>query len=284
MPDPTPSAAPAAPEIPDAAADAWQRVLLARHPQRPNLLDWLALLVTGFAELHGDRRFGDDPAMVAGMARFRGREVMVIGQQKGREIKDKLHRNFGMAQPEGYRKALRLMRLAEKFRRPILTFIDTNGAYPGIEAEARGQAEAIAYNLREMGRLRVPVIATVTGEGGSGGALAIAVGNRVLMMENAVYSVITPEGCAAITWRDPSMKARAAAALKPTAAEMLALGLIDEVVPEPEGGAHCAPTAAAASLGDALERHLDVLGRMSADELVRDRYERFRRMGSFFGA
>jgi acetyl-CoA carboxylase carboxyl transferase subunit alpha len=270
--------------LPDAAGNAWQRVLLARHPQRPNLLDWLALLVTDFSELHGDRRFGDDAAMVAGLARFRGREVMIVGQQKGREIKDKLHRNFGMAQPEGYRKAMRLMRLAEKFRRPILTFVDTNGAYPGIEAEARGQAEAIAFNLREMARLRVPVVATVTGEGGSGGALAIAVGNRVLMMENAVYSVITPEGCAAITWRDPNMKARAASALKPTAAEMLALGLIDEVVPEPDGGAHAAPAAAAGSLGDALSRQLEALARLSEDELVQDRYERFRRMGSFFGA
>ncbi len=284
MQDAIPPAAAVAPEIPDAEGAAWQHVLLARHAQRPNLLDWLALLVTDFAELHGDRRFGDDPAMVAGLARFRGREVLVVGQQKGREIKDKLRRNFGMAQPEGYRKAMRLMRLAEKFRRPILTFIDTNGAYPGIEAEARGQAEAIAFNLREMSRLRVPVIATVTGEGGSGGALAIAVGNRVLMMENAVYSVITPEGCAAITWRDPSMKARAATALKPTAGEMLSLGLIDEVVPEPEGGAHCAPAAAAASLSAALERHLEELGRMSGDALVQDRYERFRRMGSGFGS
>jgi acetyl-CoA carboxylase carboxyl transferase subunit alpha len=285
MPEPIPPPPPVAQQVlPDAASDAWQRVLLARHPQRPNLLDWLALLVTDFAELHGDRRFGDDPAMVGGLARFRGREVLVLGQQKGREIKDKLHRNFGMAQPEGYRKALRLMRMAEKFQRPILTFIDTNGAYPGIEAEARGQAEAIAFNLREMARLRVPVVATVTGEGGSGGALAIAVGNRVLMMENAVYSVITPEGCAAITWRVPNMKARAATALKPTAKEMLALGLIDEVVAEPDGGAHAASAAAATALGDALERHLDALGRMSGDELVQDRYDRFRRMGSFFGA
>lgn len=267
-------------EIPDADCEAWQRVQLARHPQRPNFLDWVPLLCSDFVELHGDRRFGDDGAIVAGMARFRGQDVMLVGQQKGREVKEKIKRNFGMPQPEGYRKALRLMRLAEKFHRPILTFIDTNGAYPGVDAEERGQAEAIAFSLREMARLQVPVVATVTGEGGSGGALAIAVGNRILMMENAVYSVITPEGCASITWRDPNLKARAAAALKPTAQDMLQLGLIDEVVPEPDGGAHVNAAAAAQGLGDALERHLQQLAGLSPEALRQDRYQRFRRMGA----
>ncbi|MGN6593465.1 MAG: acetyl-CoA carboxylase carboxyltransferase subunit alpha [Terriglobales bacterium] len=276
---PAPNPAVAA-EIPDADCEAWQRVQLARHPQRPNFLDWVPLLCSDFVELHGDRRFGDDGAIVAGMARFRGQDVMLVGQQKGREVKEKIKRNFGMPQPEGYRKALRLMRLAEKFRRPILTFIDTNGAYPGVDAEERGQAEAIAFSLREMARLQVPVVATVTGEGGSGGALAIAVGNRILMMENAVYSVITPEGCASITWRDPNLKARAAAALKPTAQDMLQLGLIDEVVPEPNGGAHVNAAAAAQGLGDALERHLQQLAGLSPEALRQDRYQRFRRMGA----
>ncbi|HUX67094.1 MAG TPA: acetyl-CoA carboxylase carboxyltransferase subunit alpha [Terriglobales bacterium] len=268
--------------LPAADSEAWRRVQLARHPQRPNFLDWLPALCADFAELHGDRRFGDDGAIVAGMARFRGREVLMVGQQKGREIKEKIRRNFGMPQPEGYRKALRLMQLAEKFGRPILSFIDTNGAHPGLDAEERGQAEAIAFNLREMARLRVPILATITGEGGSGGALAIAVGNRVLMLENAIYSVITPEGCASITWRDANMKARAAAALKPTAADMLQLGLIDEVVPEPPGGAHTDPAAAALLLGDVLERHLVELQRLGPERVVQDRYERFRRMGGEF--
>lgn len=276
---PAPNPAVAA-EIPDADCEAWQRVQLARHPQRPNFLDWVPLLCSDFVELHGDRRFGDDGAIVAGMARFRGQDVMLVGQQKGREVKEKIKRNFGMPQPEGYRKALRLMRLAEKFHRPILTFIDTNGAYPGVDAEERGQAEAIAFSLREMARLQVPVVATVTGEGGSGGALAIAIGNRILMMENAVYSVITPEGCASITWRDPNLKARAAAALKPTAQDMLQLGLIDEVVPEPDGGAHVNAAAAAQGLGDALERHLQQLAGLSPEALRLDRYQRFRRMGA----
>jgi acetyl-CoA carboxylase carboxyl transferase subunit alpha len=281
MAEEAPATTPAAgTEIPDSDCEAWQRVQLARHPQRPNFLDWVPLLCTDFVELHGDRRFGDDAAIVAGMARFRGRDVMLVGQQKGREVKEKIKRNFGMPQPEGYRKAMRLMRLAEKFRRPILTFIDTNGAYPGVDAEERGQAEAIACNLREMARLQVPVVATVTGEGGSGGALAIAVGNRILMMENAVYSVITPEGCASITWRDANLKARAAAALKPTAQDLLQLGLIDEVVPEPDGGAHVNAAAAAQGLGDALERHLQQLAGLSAEALRQDRYQRFRRMGA----
>ena len=272
----------AAVDLPDGDGDAWRRVQLARHPQRPTFLDWLPALCTDFAELHGDRRFGDDPAIVAGMARFRGREVLVVGQQKGREIKDKIRRNFGMPQPEGYRKALRLMRLAEKCHRPILTFVDTNGAYPGLDAEERGQAEAIALNLREMARLRVPVIVTVTGEGGSGGALAIAVGDRVLMLENAVYSVITPEGCASITWRDASMKARAASALKPTAPDLLRLGLIDEMVAEPEGGAHQNPAAAAELLGAAIEPHLDRLLQLPVEQLLQERYLRLRSLGGYF--
>ncbi|HXE30325.1 MAG TPA: acetyl-CoA carboxylase carboxyltransferase subunit alpha [Terriglobales bacterium] len=277
---------PPAPELPiellDGDSEAWRRVQLARHPQRPNFLDWLPLLCTDFSEIHGDRRFGDDAALVVGMARFRGREVMVVGQQKGREIKEKILRNFGMPQPEGYRKALRAMRLAEKFRRPILSFVDTNGAYPGVDAEERGQAEAIAFNLREMAKLGVPVIATIAGEGGSGGALAIAIGNRVLMLENAIYSVITPEGCASITWRDAAMKARAANALKPTAADMLRLGLIDEVVPEPPEGAHADPAQAAELLGGVIERHLAALAALSPAELRADRYRRFRTMGQFF--
>lgn len=277
QPDPNPT--PESP-LPGADSPAWQRVLLARHPQRPNFLDWLAALCEDFSELHGDRRFGDDAAIVGGFARFRDRQVLVIGQQKGRDIKDKIRRNFGMPQPEGYRKALRLMRLAEKFHRPILTFVDTNGAYPGLQAEERGQAEAIAFNLREMARLAVPVIATITGEGGSGGALAIAVGNRVLMLENAIYSVITPEGCASITWRDANQKAHAAMALKPTAQDLFGLGLIDEVVSEPPGGAHEDPASAARSLGDALDRHLDALSAMSPDQLRHDRFLHFRRMGA----
>ncbi|MGH9415048.1 MAG: acetyl-CoA carboxylase carboxyltransferase subunit alpha [Terriglobales bacterium] len=285
-PDPATSAAagpaPAAPEVPDADSDAWQRVLLARHPQRPNFLDWLEAIATDFTELHGDRRFGDDGAIVAGFCRFRGSEVLAVGQQKGRDIKEKIRRNFGMPQPEGYRKAMRLMRLAEKFNRPVLTFVDTNGAYPGLDAEERGQAEAIAFNLREMSRLKVPVIATVLGEGGSGGALAIAVANRVLMMENAIYSVITAEGCASITWRDANMKARAAKALKPTASDMLRLGLIDEVVAEPNGGANADPAAAAQSLGDAIARHLNDLSLLRPASLLSDRYLRLRNRGSFF--
>ncbi|MGH9488071.1 MAG: acetyl-CoA carboxylase carboxyltransferase subunit alpha [Terriglobales bacterium] len=274
-----PETAAAAPSIPDADSETWQRVLLARHPLRPNFMDWVPLLTTDFLEWHGDRRFGDDAAIVGGPARFRGREVLLIGQQKGREIKEKIKCNFGMPQPEGYRKAMRLMRLAEKFHRPILTFVDTNGAYPGVDAEERGQAEAIAYNLREMSKLGVPVITTITGEGGSGGALAIAMGNRVLMLENAVYSVITPEGCASITWRDANLKARAATALKPTAKDLLELGLIDEIVPEPEGGAHTDPAAAAQKLGDALERQLEGFRKRSAEEVRQDRYRQFRKMG-----
>jgi acetyl-CoA carboxylase carboxyl transferase subunit alpha len=260
----------------------WERVELARHAQRPYFLDLVGSMCTDFAELHGDRRFGDDAAIIGGMARFRGREVMVIGQQRGRELKERIRRNFGQPKPEGYRKAMRLMYLAEKFRRPILTFVDTQGAYPGLDAEERGQAEAIAVNLREMTKLRVPVIATVTGEGGSGGALGIAVGNRVLMLENAIYSVISPEGCASIMWRDSARKDQAAAALKLTAPELLKLGIIDEVVPEPEGGAHTNPTLAADLLAQTIEQHLNVLEAMSTDQLREQRYQRFRTIGQFF--
>ncbi|HWG36469.1 MAG TPA: acetyl-CoA carboxylase carboxyltransferase subunit alpha [Terriglobales bacterium] len=268
--------------IPGADGEAWKRVQLARHPQRPTFLEWAAALFSDFNELHGDRRFADDAAIVGGFARFRDREVMAIGQQKGRDIKEKVRRNFGMPQPEGFRKALRLMRLAEKFDRPVLTFIDSSGAYPGIEAEERGQAEAIAVNLREMARLRVPIIATVTGEGQSGGALAIAVANQVLMLENAIYSVISPEGCASITWRDANMKAIAAEALKPTAADMLQLRLVDEVVPEPPAGAHADPAAAASLLGDVIERGLAAIATMTPDALCQSRYQRLRSLGSYF--
>lgn len=267
---------------PAAVSEAWRRVLLARHPQRPTCLDWIAEMCGEFSELHGDRRFGDDPALVAGMAQFRGRDVLVLGQQRGRDVKEKIRRNFGMAKPEGYRKAMRLMQLADKFHRPILSFIDTQGAYPGVDAEERGQAEAIAWNLREMARLQVPVIATIAGEGGSGGALGIAMGNRVLMLENAMYSVISPEGCASIMWRDAEQKEAAAQALKLTATELLALRLVDEVVPEPPGGAHNDAKAAARLLGDALERALANLEPLSGPELQRQRCARFRSLGHFY--
>ncbi len=267
-------------DLPSSSNPAWQRVELARHPQRPSFLDFVRELCSDFFELHGDRRFADDEALVGGIAAFRGRQVLVLGQQRGHDIKERIRRNFGQAKPEGYRKALRLMRLAEKFHRPILTFVDTQGAYPGIDAEERGQAEAIAFNLREMARLRVPVVATIIGEGGSGGALAIALANRVLMLENAIYSVISPEGCASIMWRDPAKKETAAAALRLTAPELLELKLIDEVVPEPEGGAHNDPARAAAWLGEALERTLNQLD--AAADLPGQRYQRWRRMGQFF--
>ena len=261
---------------------AWERVLLARHPQRPTFLDFVRELFADFVELHGDRRFGDDPALLGGFASFQGRQVMLIGQQRGRDVKEKIRCNFGMAKPEGYRKALRLMRLAEKFQRPILTFVDTQGAYPGVDAEERGQAEAIALNQREMARLGVPVIATVTGEGGSGGALGIAVGNRVLMLENAMYSVISPEGCASIMWRDADRKQEAAMALRLTAPDLLGYELVDEIVPEPAGGAHLDAAAAARLLGEALQRNLASFESLSPGELRAQRYERFRRLGPFF--
>jgi len=261
---------------------AWQKAELARHPHRPYTLDFIQHIFTDFSEIHGDRRFGDDPAMVCGMARFHGDEVMVVGHQKGRDTKQKLYRNFGMPNPEGYRKALRAMRFAEKFRRPIFSFLDTPGAYPGLGAEERGQAEAIAYNLREMARLEVPIIVVICGEGGSGGALAIAVGDRVLMLENAIYSVISPEGCASILWRDAAKRQDAARAMKIGAGDLKDFGLIDEIVPEPPGGAHTNAPAAATLLDAALLRNLDQLRGLSPKELVDKRYDKFRFMTQFF--
>jgi len=260
----------------------WQRAQIARHPQRPHTLDWINLMFTDFIELHGDRGFADDKALVAGLARFRGRPVAVIGQQKGRDTKQRVIRNFGQPKPEGYRKALRVMQLAAKFGRPVLTFIDTPGAYPGLDAEERGQGEAIARNLREMSRLPVPVIVTITGEGGSGGALAIAVGDRVNMLENGFYSVISPEGCASIIWRDSTKAETAAIAMKIMPSDLRDLGIIDEIVPEPDGGAHGDYEGAAKFLGDVLERQLLVLTNHPPRQLIHDRYEKFRRMCQFF--
>lgn len=260
----------------------WDRVLLARHPKRPHTLDYVSRIFTKFSELHGDRAYGDDPAVVGGMAFFDDRPVMVIGQQKGRDTKQKLHRNFGMSKPEGYRKALRLMNLADKFRRPIVTFLDTPGAYPGVDAEERGQAEAIAVNLREMSRLGVPVIAVVIGEGGSGGALGLGVANRVYMLENAYYSVITPESCAAIIYRDSGKAPEAARALKLTSADLLSLKLIDGVISEPAEGAHTDADKAAEFVRETLRKALAELGKLSPQELIDDRYNKFRRMGNFF--
>jgi acetyl-CoA carboxylase carboxyl transferase subunit alpha len=261
---------------------AWQRAQIARHPQRPYTQDFIGLLFTEFMELHGDRAYGDDKAIVAGLAKFHGRPVAVIGHQKGRDTKQRLLRNFGQPKPEGYRKALRVMELAAKFNRPVFTFIDTQGAYPGIDAEERGQAEAIAKNLREMARLPVPIIVTVTGEGGSGGALAIAVGDRVNILENSFYSVISPEGCAAIMWRDASKAETAAVALRITANDLKELGIVDEIVPEPEGGAHTSYEGTARLLDAVIDRQLAVLTNESTKDLVDARYEKFRRMGQFF--
>jgi acetyl-CoA carboxylase carboxyl transferase subunit alpha len=261
---------------------AWQRTLLARHPQRPYMMDYVRILFEDFHELHGDRAYGDDSAMVTGFARYRGRPVVLVGQQKGRDTKQRVAQNFGQAKPEGYRKALRVMQLAAKFGRPIFTFIDTPGAYPGIDAEERGQAEAIARNLREMARLPVPIVVTITGEGGSGGALAIAVGDQVNMLENSVYSVISPEGCASILWRDAAKAEVAAEALKITARDLKEFGIIDEIVPEPEGGAHLDHEASAAFLGSVLDDTLRSLSRIPIAELLDRRYEKFRRMGQFF--
>jgi acetyl-CoA carboxylase carboxyl transferase subunit alpha len=260
----------------------WQRAQIARHPQRPYLTDYIPLLFTDFVELHGDRAFGDDRALIAGLAKFKGRPVAVIGQQKGRDTKQRVIRNFGQPKPEGYRKALRVMQLAAKFGRPILTFVDTPGAYPGIDAEERGQGEAIARNLREMARLPVPVIVTVTGEGGSGGALAIAVGDRINILENGFYSVISPEGCASIIWRDSTKAETAAAAMKITATDLKELGIIDEIVKEPEGGAHTDLEAAAQFLDEVLDRQLTELTTESLKDLVEARYKKFREMGQFF--
>lgn len=261
---------------------AWERVQCARHAKRPHALDYVQKLITNFQEIHGDRLFGDDPAIVCGIGLLEGTPVMMVGEQKGRDTKQKVIRNFGMPKPEGYRKAIRAMQLSAKFKRPIITLLDTPGAYPGIDAEERGQAEAIARNLREMARLPVPIISVCIGEGGSGGALALGVGNHVLMMENAVYSVISPESCAAIIWRDSSKAALAAAALRMTAEDLKELGIIDGIVPEPPGGAHDNPDLASENLRTALVSSLDELKRLSAEELVEQRYAKFRKMGNFF--
>jgi len=271
------AAAPAAEPHP-----AWRRVQLARHPKRPHSLDYIERIFTDFQEIHGDRGYADDPAIVAGMASFEGRPIMVVAEQKGRDTKQKLYRNFGMPKPEGYRKALRAMQLAAKFGRPIVTFLDTPGAYPGIDAEERGQAEAIARNLREMARLAVPVIVVCIGEGGSGGALALGVGNTVLMLENAVYSVISPESCAAIIYRDSGKAEQAAAALRLTAQDLKQLGLVDGIIPEPDGGAQEDPGLAADNLRKELGRCLIELSVLSGDQLVAHRYGKFRKMGNFF--
>jgi acetyl-CoA carboxylase carboxyl transferase subunit alpha len=265
-----------------AANPSWERVQLARHPKRPHALDYIQKIFTDFMELHGDRAFADDAAIIGGMAFLDGRPVMVLGQQKGRDTKQKLLRNFGMPKPEGYRKALRLMQLAAKFRRPIITLLDTPGAYPGIDAEERGQAEAIAVNLREMARLAVPVVTVVIGEGGSGGALGLGVGNRVYMMENSIYSVISPESCAAIIWRDSGKAELAAEALKLTANDLQQLGMIDGTVAEPGGGAHNDADAAAESLRIVLRAALADLSKLSPKALIDQRYEKFRKMGNFF--
>ncbi len=261
---------------------AWQRVQLARHPRRPHSLDYIQRLFTDFQELHGDRTFADDPAIVCGIGAFEGSPVVVIGQQKGRDTKQKLYRNFGMPKPEGYRKAMRVMRMAAKFGRPVITLLDTPGAYPGVDAEERGQAEAIATNLREMSRLPIPVVVVCIGEGGSGGALALGVGNRVYMLENAIYSVISPESCAAIIWRDSGKAELAAAALKLTAVDLSRLGLIDGIVPEPPEGAHTDPDQAAFFLRDTLRSTLAELSALPPQELVEQRYRKFREMGNFF--
>ncbi len=257
----------------------WQRVLVARHSARPNTLDYVNTLFTGFDELHGDRRFADDHAIVCGFAEYKRQPVCIIGHQKGSDTKQKIFRNFGYARPEGYRKALRVMQLAQKFSRPIVVFIDTPAAFPGVESEERGVAEAIAFNLREMMMLEVPIVIVVCGEGGSGGALGIAIGDRVLMQEYAVYSVIPPEGCAAILWRDSNRKVEAAAALKITAPDLLQLGLIDEIIPEPSGGAHNDPAGAGSLVDEALQRALSSLTPVGVADRLAARYDKFRRMG-----
>ncbi len=257
----------------------WQKTLVARHPQRPYTLDFIGYLFEEWTEVHGDRKFADDPAIVAGFARFRGTPCAIIGHQKGRNTKEKIYRNFGQPRPEGFRKALRVMKLAEKFNLPIFTFVDTPGAYPGLGAEERGQAEAIAVNLREMSTLTVPVIVIVIGEGGSGGALALGVGDRVFMLEHSVYSVISPEGCAAILWKNPSAAAEAAAAMRITASDLKRLAIIDEIVPEPNGGAHADPGKAAELLAPYIEKALKELQKLKPAALPEERYKKFRKMG-----
>src|SRR6266478_3797891 len=260
---------------------AYQKVQLARHPQRPYFLDYVEHLCADFVEIHGDRKFGDDAAMVGGFGLLQNMPVCLIGHQKGRDTKQRQYRNFGMPKPEGYRKALRIMKIAEKFQRPILTFIDTPGAYPGIDAEERGQAEAIAYNLREMSQIRVPIIATVTGEGGSGGALAIGVGDRVNMLQYSIYSVIAPESCSAILWRDQQHAAAAAEALKLTPEDLKEHGLIDEIIPEPAGGAQNDPAAMTKCVASVLERQLQELQTFKTGDLISCRHKKFRTMGAF---
>ncbi len=265
-----------------AVSPAWMKVERARHPKRPYPMDLIERLFTDFSEIHGDRAFSDDEAVACGMARFRGAEVMVIGNRKGGTTKEKMRRNFGMPNPEGYRKALRAMKFAEKFRRPVITFIDLPGAFPGLGAEERGQAEAIARNLIEMARLRVPTIAVISGEGGSGGALALAVADRVLILENALYFVITPEACAAIMWRDAAHKERAAEAMRITAQEVLELGCVDAIIPEPPEGAHADHEAAATLLGDHLQKHLAELQALSIDAMIAQRQSKFRQIARFY--
>jgi acetyl-CoA carboxylase carboxyl transferase subunit alpha len=266
----------------DSQLDAWQRTELARHPQRPYLLDYIERIFTDWSEIHGDRNFADDAAIICGIARFHGEEILIVGHQKARDTKQKVYRNFGMPNPEGYRKALRAMQFAAKFGRPIFTFVDTPGAYPGIGAEERGQGEAIARNLREMAKLRVPIVTTITGEGGSGGALAIAASDRVLMMENSVYSVISPEGCASIMWRDSSKRDVAAQAMRITAKDLQDMKCIDGIIQEPEGGAHRDHEAAAQMLDAALVKYYGELKGLPVAELVEQRYQKFRTMGQFY--
>ena len=260
---------------------AWQKTQIARHPNRPNTLDFINLLITDFIELHGDRSFGEDSAIVGGMGKFGERSVVVIGHQKGKNVRERVKRNFGMPQPEGYRKANRLMRLSEKFRKPLITLVDTPGAYPGIGAEERGQAQAIAKSLLVMGRLATPIVVIIIGEGGSGGALALAIGDRILMLEHSIYSVISPEGCAAILWNNAEKAADAAETLKMTAKDLLQLGVIDEIIAEPLGGAHRDYQKIAETLRKAISHHLHKLEGLSIDEILRQRYEKFRRMGVF---
>lgn len=260
---------------------AWQRVQLARHPQRPYTLDYIRLLLTDFIQMHGDRNYADDLALIGGFASFEGIPVLIIGHQKGRNVKENLERNFGMVQPEGYRKALRLMKLAEKFNVPVITFVDTPGAYPGIGAEERGQAEAIAHNLYAMSDLKTPIIVIITGEGGSGGALGIGVGDKIYMLENSIYSVISPEGCASILWRDAGKAAVAAEAMKITAQDCLNLGVIDQIIPEPLGGAHRSYEETAKNIGQILRRDLTELMKIVPEELTKKRYEKIRKWGAF---